>query len=342
MSQLRKPQNIFIAATTINALLRSVKKQHRFLKKHIHGILESAKASNDGSLDDSDFKKITHYYGLAVPAILGDAICALRGYSMTDKERLALTYQGAMTGLFDDFFDKFEMTDEQVLAFMEAPEKIKGSTSAENLFLIFYRNALIHAHNPILVSDYLRKVYQAQIESKKQAAPGLSIKEIKDITFEKGGVSVLFYRASMSHPFIEGEEDALYSIGGLMQFGNDIFDLYKDLNNNIHTLLTTTDHINSIRSQFKEQLEISFQKTKNLGYSLKMKKKYLQLISMSLCSRCFVCFDQLEAKEKQTQNIFMPKMYDRNDLVCDMTLLKNKLKTINYFLLNNNIESNFK
>ena len=199
---------IFNATKTIYSLLNSVKKQHRFITAELGEILADAKQSNDGSLDASDFKKITHYYGLAVPAILGDSICALRGFKMTKKERLALTYQGAMTGLFDDFFDKFNMSDEQVKAFMEKPDELKGENSAEKLFLVFYKNALLNAHDPVLVSKYLRQVYQAQIESKKQVAPGLSENEILDITLKKGGVSVLFYRASMSHSFVEGEEEA--------------------------------------------------------------------------------------------------------------------------------------
>lgn len=79
---------IFNAVKTISSLLSSIKKQHRFIATELDEILATAKRSNDGSLDASDFKKITHYYGLAVPAILGDSICALRGFKMTKKEKI--------------------------------------------------------------------------------------------------------------------------------------------------------------------------------------------------------------------------------------------------------------
>lgn len=323
---------IFNAAKTIFSLLSSVKKQHRFIAAELGEILATAKKTNDGSLDSCDFKKITHYYGLAVPAILGDSICALRGDKMTRKERLALTYQGAMTGLFDDFFDKFDMSDEQVKAFMEKPDELKGENSAEKLFLIFYKNALMNAHDPVLVSKYLRQVYQAQIESKKQSAPGLSEKEILDITLKKGGVSVLFYRASMSHSFIEGEENALHNMGGLMQFGNDIFDIYKDRNNNIQTIPTTAKKIDLVRQSFTEQMKKGFDLTKQLSYKSKNKKNYLSLVTMSLCSRCLVCLDQMKMNESTTDSIFMPDKYSREQLVCDMDKRKNKINTIRYFL----------
>ncbi|MEO5945581.1 MAG: hypothetical protein ABIP79_02105 [Chitinophagaceae bacterium] len=323
---------IFNAAKTISSLLSSIKKQHRFIATELGEILTAAKKSNDGSLDASDFKKITHYYGLAVPAILGDSICALRGFNMTRKERLSLTYQGAMTGLFDDFFDKFNMPDEQVKEFMEKPEELIGENSAERLFFIFYKNALLNAHDPVLVSRYLGQVYQAQIESKKQSTPGLSQKEILDITLKKGGVSVLFYRASMSHSFVEGEENALNNMGGLMQFGNDIFDIYKDHNSNIETIPTTAKRIADVRQLFTDQMNKSFDLTKQLSYEAKNKKKHLSLVAMSLCSRCFVCLDQLKINESATDSVFMPKEYTREQLVCDMDKRKNKIKTISYFL----------
>lgn len=323
---------IFNAAKTISSLLRSVKKQHRFIATELGEILTTARKTNDGSLDSSDFKKITHYYGLAVPAILGDSICALRGFKMTRKERLALTYQGAMTGLFDDFFDKFDMSDEKVKSFMEKPDQLKGENSAEKLFLIFYKNALLNAHDPVLVSKYLRQVYQAQIESKKQAEPGLSEKEILDITLKKGGVSVLFYRASMSHSFVKGEEDALNEMGGLMQFGNDIFDIYKDRNSNIQTIPTTAKKNDAVRQLFSDQMNKSFDLTKQLSYKTKNKRKYLSLVAMSLCSRCFVCLDQLKKNESSTDSVFIPGKYTREQLVCDMDKRKNIVKAIRYFL----------
>src|SRR5258706_11030885 len=88
LNMLRTPHTLF-------TLIGHVKKQKKFLQKNLLPQLEAAKSTNDGSLDETDFKKITHYYGLSVPAILGEAICTLRGSEMSEKERLALTYQGA-------------------------------------------------------------------------------------------------------------------------------------------------------------------------------------------------------------------------------------------------------
>lgn len=320
--------NILQTPLTLSALIRNVNKQHAFIREELQTELTAAKNVNDGSLDEKDFKKITHYYGLAVPAILGEELCALRGSNMTQQERLALTYQGAMTGLGDDFFDKQGTSAETVKAFIEHPEKFTGHTASEQLFLSFYKKSLEYAHDPALVRHYLRKVFAAQVQSKKQAVPGLTRDEILKITLDKGGTSVLFYRAAMSHPFRPGEEEALYKIGGLMQFGNDVYGVYDDRNENISTLLTTTKKIEEVRMIFRSVMDDSFRSAYQAGYPDKNVKKFLRLISMSLCSRCFVCFDQLEKKEVATGHVFLPSQYSRNDLVCDMDKAGNKWRSV--------------
>jgi hypothetical protein len=313
-------------------LKSNIKKQEKFIGKYLLPRLTSARKKNDGSLDENDFKKITHYYGLAVPAILGEAICQLRGKEMTTRERMALTFQGAMTGLFDDFFDKKDMDEEMVRTLMEKSLALKGANAAEKLFLEFYRVAIEYAHEPHLMVKYLSRVYDAQIESKKQSKPGLSKDEMHRITIDKGGVSVLFYRAVLDHPFLEGEEEALYKTGGLMQLGNDIFDVYKDLNKGIETLMTTTKSVANVKEVFNKARAESFESIRLLGYSPKNIDRFLQYVSMALCSRCYVFFDQLEKKELSSANVFSPTLYSRADLICDMEKASNKWKTILIYL----------
>src|SRR5687767_3778152 len=220
--------NLFQTPPTIIKLIGNVKKQRAFVNEVIVPVLNEAEKTNDGSLDASDFQKIIHYYGLAIPSIVGESLAELRQKALTEKERYALTYMGALTGLFDDFFDKFFLPDETIREFIENPEITRGKSSAQNLFLLLYNKALVYVHDRELVLHYFRKVFEAQVKSKRQAVPGLTRDEIYQVTIEKGGVSVLFYRAAMSHPFLDNEEEALYQIGGLMQFGNDVYDIYKD------------------------------------------------------------------------------------------------------------------
>ena len=329
---LRLIRNIVNTPSTLFSILQNIKRQKQFLRQQIYPALEAANKINDDSLDEQDFKKITHYYALAVPAILGEAICTLRGMPMSQQERIALTCQGAMTGLFDDFFDKRSLNDEEVKNFMENHEGLNGRNASEQLFLTFYSKAFQHAHDSSLMLRYLRQVYEAQIESRKQALTGITKKEITDITLLKGGVSVLFYRSVMVHSFLQNEEEAFYKLGGLMQLGNDIFDIYKDRNGKIHTLATTANKIADLRNMFCSMMNDSFEAINQLSYPNKNRKKFLYLISMSFCSRCFVCLDQLEKKDKLTNGVFSLHQYSRKDLICDMDKKRNKWKSVCYHI----------
>ncbi len=324
--------NIFKTPGIAAALITNVKKQKAFIRKYIQPDLDEAEHNNDGTLDASDLKKITSYYGLAIPAIIGEFIASLRGYGLIEEERKALTYLGATTGLFDDFFDKFNLSDERIRALLDPDLKITGNNSAENLFLHFYKKALGHVPDRNLLFHYIIKVYEAQIESRKQAMDGLSEEEIFHITIEKGGMSVLLYRAAMSNPISESEIEGIYEIGGLMQFGNDLFDIYKDRNDQIRTLPTTSKNIDHLRKLFDGQLEKSYLALGMTPYKAENKKKFLRLLSLCLCSRCFVALDQLKTKQEKTGNIFVPEKYTRQDLICDMDKKINQWRSLKYHL----------
>jgi len=314
------------------ATVSNINKQQKFILKNISPKLTAAQKTADGSLDDNDCKKITGYYGLAVPAVLGEAFCALRGEPMTDKERLASTCQGAMTGLGDDFFDKQRLSEQGVKDFIERPEQFTGKTASERLFLDFYRTALANAPQAAAMQQQLYKVFHAQLLSKQQDGPGLSYEVIKDITISKGAESLLYYRTAFEHPMKNGEAKMLYCLGGLMQLSNDIFDVYKDHKNGVRTLVTTADSIKALRFYFSALLKLGKAAAYRSGYSKKNVRKFLGLISVGIFSRCYVCLDQLERLEKRSNHVFAPDAYSRKDLICDMDTVSNKLRSLRYHM----------
>ena len=281
-------------------------------------------------MDNKDFKKITAYYGLAVPAILGEAFCSLRGEKMAPKERMAATCQGVITGLGDDFFDKKNISGPSLKQLIDQPQKSDGTNEYEKLSLHFLRSAIANAPDPKLTQHQLDKVYAAQVLSKKQNSPGLDYDEIKNITIRKGAESVLFYRTVFSHQMNKEEEKALYCLGGLMQLSNDIFDVYEDEQQGICTLLTTTQNIRNIRTLFLSLMQTGYAAAHKTSYPKPRIKKFIDLISIAIFSRCLVCLDQLEKNEKKSGNVFTPAKYKRKDLICDMDTALNKWRSVKY------------
>lgn len=321
-------QNLETPFTTVS----NINRQKKFLKINISPLLTKAIQLADGSFDENDLKKITRYYGLAVPAVLGEAFCILRGKPMTDTERMASTCQGAMTGLGDDFFDKQRLSEQGVKEFIEMPEMFTGNTASEKLFLHFYKTALANAQKPAAMQQQIFKVFHAQLLSKQQDRPGLSSEVIKDISIRKGAESLLYYRTAFDNPLQNGEEKMLYCLGGLMQVSNDIFDAYKDREAGVNTLATTANNIGSLRKYYAAVLKLGKAAALRSGYPKANILQFLRMLSIGIFSRCFVCLDQLEKNEKKTNGIFDVNAYSREDLICDMDTAANKLRSLKYHL----------
>ena len=231
-----------------------LRKQRKFLHNKIDNIIHAAFAENDGTLSENDSLKIYKYYGLAVPAILGEAFSELRGISLSSKERWVLTCLGSITGLFDDFIDKIKMPEHRIEELVLYPKMIHPENSIEKLFLHFYISALENCTHPSKIKNQLLKVHRAQIASKEQTNINISSKRIKEITHQKGGESVLFYRTALDNIPENEESKALFQLGATMQLENDIFDIYKDHRDKIYTLPDTTSDIASLRKSYLSEV----------------------------------------------------------------------------------------
>ena len=317
---------------TLFSILEKLRKQKAFIKKNIFPFLEEAVQSKDGSFDNDDLKKITNYYGLAVPAILGEAFCVLRGKKMTDTERLASTCQGAITGMGDDFFDKNRLGEEELKNILSNPVEANGKTAGEKLSLYFYKTAIANVSDARLMQRALYRVFVAQVDSKRQKKNNLTTEEIKNITLNKGGASLLFYRTVFSNPLNDAEEKMLFTLGGLMQLSNDIFDVYKDVSDNVNTLMSTAEKVNDVRGLFIQLLKEGYEAAGKTGYNRANIKKFINILSVGIFSRCFVCLDHLEKSEALSANLFSPRLYNRKQLICDMDTAGNKWKSVLYHI----------
>lgn len=312
---------------TISQILKNISIQKKFLQQHIAPIIQTCMKTNDSSIDEKDIKKINGYYGLAVPAILGEAFCTLRGSAMTNSERLASTAQGAMTGLFDDFFDKDYLSDEAVENMIHNLGENSHKRSNQALFDIFYKTALDHVPDKKSLVHALIDVYKAQVSSKLQVNPGIAHEALLQITMHKGGSSVLFYRTAFSPAIRDAERQLIFNLGAMMQLGNDIFDVYKDRESGISTLITKTRHIDAIRQLLRNSLETYYADAYRLGYPKRNTRAFLDIISIAVYSRCFVCLDQLEKNEQMSGGVFDVHAYSRKQLICDMDTTWNKLQS---------------
>jgi len=306
-------------------LVQQLRAQQNYINNHLEPILRHATQQNDGSLDPNDFKKIRDYYALFVVAIVGENYCRLRGSKMLEKERKTLTFQGALTGLYDDFFDKEKWNGKAILEMMNEPYLYQAKDSAEKLFIHFLQEVHSEIENRTDFDILFNQIYAIQIETKKQIQSTLSPSELKTISEKKGGLSHLFYRITLSNALIEGESEALYELGSLLQQVNDIFDIWKDQKAGIATFASASTKMKNTKAEFELQLNKVYELIRSLNYSASAKRDFfLQL--MILIGMGVVSLNQYIALQEKKNSIFNAAEFTRKELVCDMQKKRNLLK----------------
>ena len=313
-------------------LIFRLRKQKQLVRKTLMAEIAECRKQHHNNLNEYDIKKITSYYGTAVPVLPGESYCTLRGRRMSDSERLSITYLGGLTGLFDDFFDKHHLPEAYIKSMVEYPEKSQAANAAEALFLSFYNKALTLPANAPLIKKYALKVFEAQTLSKRQKSNDICPLEIEEITFLKGGYSLLLYRSVFTEAADTSEQKMLFRLGGLGQLENDIFDIYKDMQDSIKTLATEANSISELRRKYLDMTREVHHWAHQTSYRRKNIRRFLRMINL-ITSRGLVSLDILEKCEASSNGTFAPALYNRKMLICDMGKPVNILKSIHYYAL---------
>ena len=326
---MRQLYNLLYFPSTLIHAVQALRRQRKFVRKQIDPILSETPFTY---LSDRDIKKIRKYYSLAVPAILGEGFCLLRGKPMSRSERFTLTYLGALSGLYDDFFDQHDTPEAHIRELTIHPSERIARNERELLFIRFYKMALEHSSQPQLIKEGFQEIRKAQLLSKRQKERDIGAKDIRYITLFKGGVSFLFYRSGLDGKIAETEEEVIYSLGGLMQLENDIFDIYKDHQDNISTLATITHSINDLRTKYKQLHWETLDLLSKTSFSRSQKLSFLRYINL-IIHRGSVCLDCLEENESLTGGVFTIEKYERKQLICDMEKAGNLFRVFRYYII---------
>jgi len=314
----------------VSTYKNNYKVQRAFMAKSIEPMMAEAMKTNDGSLSEKDLEKIRKYYGIAVPAILGEGYAILRGKPLTDTEREIQTYLGGLTGLFDDLFDEKKIEGERLMEMIQNPKESQAQSSFELLFLKFYMRAL-ELGNPEPIINLLVKGFHAQVGSEEQVNDTITRERIVEVTREKGGVFIQFYRAGFEGEPSHEENKMLYNLGGVGQLENDIFDIYKDDQDGIKTLSTTHSSIQELKDTYEDWIQMYETSLEGLQVDPETKIKFRSFTRI-LYLRGKVCLQQYADLETRMGGRLNVAKCQRESLICDMGKTKNQLKLLIQFL----------
>lgn len=276
--------------------------------------------------------RLTQY--VQVHSLLDFSLCGLSGRKISKYELEACVYFCACLPLYDDFFDKTDLSEKEIRELMTAPEDFKSENSVQELFIFLLKIVYRNLPDSDLFSRYFEQLYFGQKESKRLLNPELSRADVKLIAFQKGGFSALLFRSILNHPLIHNEEKAIYQLGAVGQFLDDLFDLWDDLEEGINTIVTKFDNdFSPIFSQYIEEVEKLKSNIQELNYEKKNKNKFIREL-MLMVNGGTICGKHYLRLQSQNNGVFDIQKIGRKAMICDMEKVSSKFKMIKQSILN--------
>ncbi len=288
--------------------------------------LQQLEEKFNGRFDERTFKKIIFYYSLKVPAIC-DAFLHLHHKKTNRQECERLIHYFICSSVFDNFFDREELTDEEIYNITFNSKAYTASNFNESISLQSHLLLIDFVRDKQHYFDVLKKEYDVQVASRKQFNTSITNKEIEYITLEKGGNAVLltsFYLDTQASIY---EENVWYKLGNVIQFVNDLFDIYRDLQNGLQTIPNRLTDVKPFK-QYYLSLVDDVKTSINKIEVKKSRKLVLKISCMGICALGIIAIEQLEKIQGNNNKLPDLKTLPRKSLIVDMEKKKNLWKWV--------------
>ena len=321
--------SLFRYISIARKVYKEIKVQKQFNKDFLIPYINELETKYGGSFKPEQKGKILNYYGMFITSFLCSSYKRLYGKSLSDDERKRATLFGILTPVGDDLFDIDKLDIESIRQITYDPDSYNATTFSSNIAKEIQSFELSHVPHKKEYLEASKNVLEKQIETIKQTNRNISVEELERITYTKGAVSVIIYHQSLDEAASNEMLDVLFLVGSLYQLGNDIFDLYKDVRDNIYTLVNTCEDYIAFKEKFIERIKLQNQKIMALPYAEKDKQEFCIVIN-TINARSLVAIDQFIALRKKMNKKIDWWQLERKDMICDMEKWRNIFKWISY------------
>ncbi len=306
-----------------------IKVQKKFNKSFLIPYLNELEVKYNGNFDPVQVQKILNYYGLFITSFLCSSYKQLYGKKLTSEERKRATLFGILTPVVDDMFDVEKSDIESIKAIALNPENSSPESFSSKVSREIH---VFEKQNVRYKKEYLEaceNLLEIQIETIKQTNPEISPEEIERITYTKGAWSVIIYHQVLDDIADKQMKEVLFLIGSLFQLGNDTFDCYKDVKDNIYTPVTTCVDFVAFKKKFLNILQEMNVKIMDLPYNKKNKKEFCIVIN-AINARSLVAIDMFIRLQKKIGTKINWHNLDRKSMICDMGKPINIIRWVYY------------
>lgn len=324
--------NFFSYLRAFRNIYQEIRIQKSYNAEFLTPYLNELEIKFNGKFQDEQRKKIVNYYGLFITSFLCSSYKKLYGRKLTDDERKRATLFGILTPVGDDLFDIDQLNAAAIKTLTFHPEAFIASTFSSHVAKEIQTFLLKDVQDSEPYIKASADVLNIQIETIKQKNISISKDELIHITYTKGAVSVIIYHTTLNEKLTLEMREVLYFVGSLFQLGNDIFDLYKDVRDNIYTLVNTSNDYVKFKQTFLQRVTEQNRKIMGLSYPKKNKEEFC-IIMNTINARSMVAIDHFVRKQKQVKQKIDWWKLERKDMIVDMEKPMNVFRWIRYIFV---------
>jgi hypothetical protein len=304
-------------------------------EKWAKAYLQTVEEKFDGKFDGKTLDKIVKRYSIQQHFINDSFSCLYgRNNNADEKERNLLYF--IMVSVYDDFFDDKTLTNEQIDSIFYHPDEYSAKTFFEKVFIYTHTRLLNEVADRVQYFKDFEGLHIAQKDSLEQFNPKVNDETLLSITTRKGGFCLLMCRHYLDTPYLPEADASWYALGGVIQLTNDLYDIYKDLQEEIITLAIRAKQHEAIYVLYHKHAQALNETIRKLPVT-QARKMDLSIILNVIAAFGYVALDNL--KRLQADNTCLPafETLARKELIIDMEKNANRFKLLKFTYQNANL-----
>ena len=291
-------------------------------------LMQELEHTHQGKFAPSAIQKASRFQAVQ-QIFINDAFAQLAERDTNEFERTSNKLYFILTGLYDDIIDQKMLSSEALDDLFNNPLNNSSTLFEVKTLVDVHLQLLKRTKYPDQYKSTLAKIHQAQKDSIEQFKSQIEQSKLLDITLRKGGYSLLMCRHYIDLPQSDEMDQCWLQLGGIIQFTNDLYDIYKDVQEGIYTYPNTSSNFNDLKDCF----ELLTNAWKKIIYTLPFSKSQKEklLIQLSIIPAFGnIALDNLSKLQDIQGNLPKFSEVDRKDLIIDMEKTKNRFKLIQY------------
>lgn len=302
--------------------------QFKTSQKETLELIKELESKHQVQFTPSAIQKASRFQGVQ-QLIINDAFANLIERDTNEFERTSNKLYFILTGLYDDIIDQKILSTEELDELFSNPLNNSSTLFEVKALVDVHLKLLKRTKDPDQYKSTLAKIHQAQKDSIQQFNGQIDQDTLLEITLRKGGYSLLMCRQYIDLPNSEQMDQCWYQLGGIIQFTNDLYDIYKDVQEGIHTYPNRSTNLKDLKNCYNQLINTWKTTIDTLPFSKSQKDKLLIQLSI-IPAFGFIALDNLSKLQHYQGKLPDFSEVNRKDLIVDMEKTKNRFKLIQY------------